>query len=229
MPLPTNHLDQMFLQLISGVQALHKEFLVHSDLSPDNIELLDAFITTRRDYDPETGEFADKIVLSCIKIRLAYYGDLGLRSLVPGTDEYRAPEAVFNRRATYAADNFALGCVMGEIALGTPIFPPCEPGPLYEREKALLFNAISGPFSQQTAAQIESVFPRIFDEVSVKPICYNGISEEIRFSLKKAVPVRYMFDNMDMAEIMEGLICTDPENRSALEDILCCDYFRLYP
>lgn len=94
------------------------------------------------------------------------------------------------QRASVDSDCFSLGCVLGEIILGDPVFPRCESGPLYEQEKALLFNAISGPFSQSMATRAETLFPRTFDELTIRPICYKGISRETLANIKKAVPVR---------------------------------------
>lgn len=176
-----------------------------------------------------------------------------------GTDQYRAPEVIFgeasegylpvlmvpcflDHRATYATDCFSLGCLLGEIATGLALFPPCERGPLYEREKALLFNAISGPFSQAAAARIETVFPRTFDEITIKPICYKGLSRKIISEVNKAVPVRvianclnplkqtdycpkWMMEDMDIAEVVEGLVCTDPDQRLMLDELFGCAYF----
>lgn len=39
--------------------------------------------------------FKIQSVLSCVKVRLSFYGDLGLRFTGFGRDQYRSPEVVF--------------------------------------------------------------------------------------------------------------------------------------
>ena len=94
-------------QVVQGVAYIHKQGYFHRDLKPDNL-----LIT------------AD----SNVKI-----GDFGLvrqiNSQPPFTEYistrwYRAPECVLRSKTyNYPVDIFAIGCIMAELYLMSPLFP----------------------------------------------------------------------------------------------------------
>ncbi|KAF5310089.1 hypothetical protein D9619_010533 [Psilocybe cf. subviscida] len=83
-PLSSAHIREIALQLIRALQSgsatvLSREAKSHGDLCPENVEFLDVLCTNHDSYDLETGSSMTTTVISSTKIRLAYYGDLGLR------------------------------------------------------------------------------------------------------------------------------------------------------
>ena len=99
-------------QILKAVGFLHNECILHRDLKPQNI-------LVNRDLNPQN-----------LKIKIADFGLArqifdGERSLTIDvvTPAYRAPEVVlgcgFYGRSV---DLFSIGCIMGELILGTRVF-----------------------------------------------------------------------------------------------------------
>ena len=96
------------LQLCRGVEYCHARCIVHRDLKPQNILI---------DY---------KLILKIT--------DFGLARFVQGpiphytgnlvTLWYRPPEIILGQRSCYKpVDMWGVGCVIGEMAIGKPLFP----------------------------------------------------------------------------------------------------------
>ncbi|KAA0190979.1 extracellular signal-regulated kinase 2 [Fasciolopsis buskii] len=121
------HKKYIFYQLLRAVKYLHSANVIHRDLKPSNI-LLDSdclvkvcdFGLTRsltRLHDGVRGSvesFSDTAVNS---------GDPELTEYV-ATRWYRAPEILLaSSRYTKFVDMWSLGCILGEMLRGKPLFP----------------------------------------------------------------------------------------------------------
>lgn len=104
---------------------MHKNGYTHRDIKPENFLINDA--TTNID-SPGGGQ--DSSIVGKI-IKLADFGLAKDLSETPGnlteyvsTRWYRAPELLLHS-SSYGTtvDLFALGCIMGELYLGRPLFP----------------------------------------------------------------------------------------------------------
>uniref|UniRef100_A0A8C6T025 Protein kinase domain-containing protein n=1 Tax=Neogobius melanostomus TaxID=47308 RepID=A0A8C6T025_9GOBI len=100
-------------QVLVALRELERHGLIHADLKPDNVMLVN------QQLEP----FRVKLI------------DLGMtmtvRSLVPGVtiqaSRYRAPEVFFGTKMNGAVDMWALGCVLVYVYLGENLFPyRCE-------------------------------------------------------------------------------------------------------
>lgn len=87
-----------------------------------------------------------------------------------------------------SADAFSVGCVVAELVLGEPLFPPCEErSSVYRNEKALLYDAVAGRFSEEMAAKIELFHPFTMDMSEIRPIRYPGISSTVDMFIQKTL------------------------------------------
>ena len=110
LPLPTA-LD-LFNQIAQGLAHAHSKGIIHRDIKPSNI-LLD-----------ESGH--------------AYLTDFGLAKLIDadagvtkpgqimGTPVYMSPEQLRGEPLDFRSDVYALGCILYEMLIGTPPFPPVD-------------------------------------------------------------------------------------------------------
>ena len=105
--LKPEHIKNLAYQMISGLQYLHSNFILHRDLKPDNMML------------------AADGTLKFIDFGMARsYGSTIPFSQNQITFVYRPPEIFFG--ATYygpSADMWSIGCILAELLIKTPLFP----------------------------------------------------------------------------------------------------------
>ena len=112
------HIDAIrsfMYQILSGVDLLHRNYMVHTDLKLENILLKEQGIIDRDGFHLDTG-------ISSTSLRLIDFGssDTGKkwhRHLVT-TRHYRAPEILMGLRWGYECDIWSLGCILVELAVG---------------------------------------------------------------------------------------------------------------
>jgi serine/threonine-protein kinase len=118
-PLPQKTVLELGIQILSGLEAAHRENVVHRDLKPGNIRLnrdaqvkiLDfglAKLTEPFDENADTINLTSSVSIS-------------------GTLPYMAPELLRAEEADARADIWAAGAVMYEMATGRRAFPDRQP------------------------------------------------------------------------------------------------------
>jgi eukaryotic-like serine/threonine-protein kinase len=110
--LPPDDVLDLAAQLARGLDALHREDVLHRDVKPSNV-LLDG---------EGTAALTD--------FGLARAGDstrLTADGQLLGTPHYLAPELIEGAEATRLSDIYALGCVLYECFAGGPPFTGCRP------------------------------------------------------------------------------------------------------
>jgi TolB-like protein len=112
------------LQIARGLEAIHREEVIHRDLKPTNLMIVRAD-KQRPESDPEA--WLIKIIDFGLARNVA--GDVSETSAVAGTTGFRgtalyaSPEQCEERRDLDGrADLYSLGCVMWEMLVGTPPF-----------------------------------------------------------------------------------------------------------
>jgi serine/threonine protein kinase len=114
--LRSGHLTELEARLIGhqvakGLAAAHAVKVVHRDLKPDNIFLI------QRGEQPDFVKLLDfGVANSAGNPGLTEYG------LIIGTPLYMAPEQIEARPTTFAADVYSLGCILFEMVAGVPPF-----------------------------------------------------------------------------------------------------------
>ena len=107
--IPEHKIKNIVFQIIAGINYLHQHGIIHRDLKPENILMMN---------DSNLIKIADFGVAK----ETSYNG-------IPMTDYvctrwYRAPECVLKSTSySYSIDVWAIGCIMGELADGNPLFP----------------------------------------------------------------------------------------------------------
>ena len=96
-------------QLLKAIEFCHRHQVIHRDIKPENLLI-----------NPQNGE-----------LRICDFGFariLNLNSKNPLTDYvatrwYRSPELLLGDNYGKEVDIWAIGCIMGEISDGDPLFP----------------------------------------------------------------------------------------------------------
>ncbi|XP_053318126.1 homeodomain-interacting protein kinase 2-like [Spea bombifrons] len=108
-PLPLKHIRPVLQQVSTALMKLRSLGLVHTDLKPENIMLVDPH---RQPYRVKVIDFgcASNITNSVCAGNLQ-------------TIYYRAPEIILGLPFCEAIDIWSLGCVIAELFLGCPLYP----------------------------------------------------------------------------------------------------------
>ncbi len=153
-PLPQKTVLELGIQILSGLEAAHRENVVHRDLKPGNIRLnrdgqvkiLDfglAKLTEPFDENADTVNLTSSVSIS-------------------GTLPYMAPELLRGEEADARADIWATGAVLYEMATGRRAFPDRQPSLVidailhYDPVRPTLIN-------KKLTASIEAVILKALD------------------------------------------------------------------
>ena len=101
-----SELLNIYLQIASGLKAIHAKHIIHRDLKSANI-----FITQKNDLILKIGDFN-------VSKKIDYFN---LKNTQTGTPYYASPEIWENKPYDFKSDIWSLGCLFYEIAsLSTP-------------------------------------------------------------------------------------------------------------
>ncbi len=106
-PVPREEKIAIFRQLMAGLSHIHAAGIIHRDIKPNNVML---------DYS------GPEVCVSIMDFGLARLHDpdttMPANSLIAGTPGYMAPEVLNGQGPSQAADLFALGVLLHELATG---------------------------------------------------------------------------------------------------------------
>jgi serine/threonine protein kinase/Flp pilus assembly protein TadD len=148
-PLPWKEIKAIALEICEGLRAMHEAGIIHRDLKCRNVMLADRNGIVRavimdfglaREMETATSETVS---------------EMSQEHGVAGTVEYMAPEQFEGQRLTPAADIFALGVVMYEMATAKRPFPSHE----------ILQAAVQRGRKPSVPSSIQRKLPRRCDEI----------------------------------------------------------------
>jgi len=110
-PLPLGVCLDMMIQIASAMEAIHEKGIVHRDMKPANIMLM----------QKENGRFPIKLLDFGLS-KLWFHSRLTESGMVMGTLSYHSPEQIKNLESTPASDIYSLGIVYYELLSGKLLF-----------------------------------------------------------------------------------------------------------
>lgn len=112
-PMPLNHIRPILQQVLTALIKLSELDVIHADIKPENIMLV----------NPAIEPFRVKL----IDFGSATYTSRALDNTYLQSRYYRAPEVILGVPFTEKIDIWSLGCVIAELFLGYPLYPGgCE-------------------------------------------------------------------------------------------------------
>jgi len=112
-PMPLNHIRPILQQVLTALIKLSELGLIHADIKPENIMLV----------NPTNEPFRVKL----IDFGSATYTRNAVNNTYLQSRYYRAPEVILGVPFSEKIDIWSLGCVIAELFLGWPLYPGgCE-------------------------------------------------------------------------------------------------------
>uniref|UniRef100_A0AAR5Q9W5 non-specific serine/threonine protein kinase n=1 Tax=Dendroctonus ponderosae TaxID=77166 RepID=A0AAR5Q9W5_DENPD len=108
-PLPLKYIRPILQQVLTALLKLKQLGMIHTDLKPDNIMLVDP---VRQPYRVKVIDFGS-----------ASYVSEPVCNTYLQTRYYRSPEIILGMPFSEAIDMWSLGCVGAELFLGWPLYP----------------------------------------------------------------------------------------------------------
>ncbi len=152
-PLSTRQAINLFLEVCAGLSYAHKKGIVHRDIKPGNIFLLDK--------PGSTGETVKVVDFGIAKLSQAK--DPENQSLtavgdVLGTPYYMSPEQCVGQRVDARSDVYSLGCTIFEALTGTPPFRGRNP-----TDTMLMHSSAAPPTLKKASGGRE--FPEYLEQI----------------------------------------------------------------
>ncbi|KAJ2932570.1 hypothetical protein H1R20_g4514, partial [Candolleomyces eurysporus] len=125
LPLMESQVRAIGVQVITGLDFIHRSGIVHTDIKPANVALINNETLEYVDYS--RGYFVKRSILKYPLIKIVDYDEAFIVSIGPGrhsigSNGYRAPEIILGPSWSFGVDVFSLGCLMAEIHIGRPLF-----------------------------------------------------------------------------------------------------------
>lgn len=198
----TSHsIDQLIdivCQTLSALEAAHKKNVVHRDLKPDNIFVIE---TSGHENFVKLLDFGISKVIEQSAI------DLTTTGMVLGTAYYLAPERAKGiREIDHRVDIYAMGVILYEILTGQRPFA----GETYNE---VLFKIAGEPYPRPTS--LNHTIPRRIEDIILKAMSIDPLerfesAKEMRETLKNAMAAGPEIDNVSLSRTM-------PEAKTPLE------------
>jgi serine/threonine-protein kinase len=110
-------------QIASGLQAVHKQNVIHRDLKPDNIFLVDP--DDQADKAAAGRGSPDEAATEVTFVKIMDFGiaksidnKLTGTGMTVGTPEYMSPEQATGDRVDWRTDQYSMGCILYEMLTG---------------------------------------------------------------------------------------------------------------
>uniref|UniRef100_A0A915CCB7 non-specific serine/threonine protein kinase n=1 Tax=Parascaris univalens TaxID=6257 RepID=A0A915CCB7_PARUN len=221
-PLPLSNIRPIVQQVLTALLKLKHLGLIHADLKPENIMLV----------DPTNQPFRVKV----IDFGSASHRSKAVTNTYLQSRYYRAPEIILGLPFRESIDMWSLGCVIAELFLGWPLYPGSSE---YDQIRYIVQTQGLPPLQMlSTAAKTHRFFKQIHDN-GVAPYWRLKTPEEHEHetSSKSKETRKYVFNCLDdvsqvnIATDLDGLdlICEKMDRQEfvdVLKKMLCMDQDR---
>ncbi|CAB1110625.1 unnamed protein product [Ectocarpus sp. CCAP 1310/34] len=200
--LSIKHHRVFMIQILQGVEFLHKNGVIHRDLKPGNI-------LVSRNCEVRITDFGLARQLISVQEQAEQRQDgEGMTEHVV-TRWYRPPELMLSPNGFYgfAVDLWSVGCVFGELLGRRPLFP----GSSFVNQLSLIFDVLGAPDPGEVAYIRGAQARKFLDKL-------DG---------KAAVPFTEVLPGIpaDAASLLKGLLLLDPVKRFTPREALRHPFF----
>lgn len=183
--IPEHDVKSFTKQIALGIEFIHSHSIIHMDLKPENILIHDKHLK----IIDLGSSFLEKPTMIKNYVQSRYY---------------RSPEVVFELPIKTSMDIWSFGCVIYELAMGTPLIPART-----QKELIVYYNHIN---NYPPTYMID-----IYDNKNYK------ISNKILKNGKSLEPSGFVwiYSNVAFKQLVtNGCLCWDPDKRLTAKEIL---------
>lgn len=232
-PFPCRDIWQFAKQLLTSVAFLHRLALIHTDLKPENVLLVDASFdlvpTSRR------ANARKKRVLRNSEIRLIDFGSATFNdeyhSGVVSTRHYRAPEIILGMGWSFPCDVWSIGCILVEFFTGEALFQTHD-----NLEHLAMMEMVLGRLPDDYRRKAETYKPEYFHNGHLDYPRPDTTKQSRRYvqSMKTLDEIvtgssTYAKHHRAFVSLLHRLLEYDPAKRITVQEALQHPYFDLQP
>ncbi|CCU98957.1 unnamed protein product [Malassezia sympodialis ATCC 42132] len=232
-PFPCRHIWRFAKQLLNSVAFLHRLSLIHTDLKPENVLLVDAsfdLVPTSRRVNARK-----KRVLRNSEIRLIDFGSATFNdeyhSGVVSTRHYRAPEIILGMGWSFPCDVWSIGCILVEFFTGEALFQTHD-----NLEHLAMMEMVLGRLPDDYRRKAETYKPEYFHQGHLGYPRPDTTKQSRRYvqSMKPLAEIitgssTYAKHHRAFVSLLHRLLEYDPAKRITVQEALQHPYFSLQP
>ncbi|VDN57035.1 unnamed protein product [Dracunculus medinensis] len=198
-PLPLSSIRPVVQQVLTALMKLKHLGLIHADLKPENIMLV----------DPTNQPFRVKV----IDFGSASHRSKAVTNTYLQSRYYRAPEIILGLPFRESIDMWSLGCVIAELFLGWPLYPGSSE---YDQIRYIIHDNGVAPYwrlksteehENESSSKSKETRKYVFN-------CLEDISQvNIPTDLDAMDMVCERIDRQEFVDILKRMLCMDQEKR----------------
>lgn len=202
--LSIEHIKYFMYQLLKGVLYMHSAGVIHRDLKPSNLLL-------NSDCDLRICDFGLARLTHNVQMKTekpqADSDYSASMTMYVATRWYRAPEIILGlKKYTTAADIWSVGCILGELMVGKPLFP----GKNYIDQLQLIFKVVGSPSSSD-----------VHEYANAKAISWLQTQPKHPSQLEKI----FAGADHDAKDLLEKLLVLNPAKRISVDEAIKHPFF----
>jgi serine/threonine protein kinase len=215
-PFPYFCIRDFSQQLLETLDFLHGFGLIHTDLKPENIILMNHRETTHRGRR-QSFQIPESTRIKVIDFGSATYED-EKKSKIVNTRQYRAPEVILGIGWNKAVDLWSIGCILMELYTGDLLFPTHD-----NIEHLAQMEKVIGPFPRRVLreARKSDIASKAFDRTG-KHREGGVLSEDSAAYVSGMQPLENIIRREDdrLLQLMRRLLVIDPQDRGSAYECL---------
>ncbi|XP_068766631.1 homeodomain-interacting protein kinase 4 [Struthio camelus] len=203
-PLPVRHIRTITVQVLKALAKLKELSIIHADLKPENIMLVDH---ARYPFRVKVIDFGSASIFSEVR----YIKEPYIQSRF-----YRAPEILLGLPFCEKVDVWSLGCVMAELHLGWPLYPGSSE---YDQVRYICeTQGLPRGGLLHAARKAHRFFRRAPHPDAAGPWQLKSLAEHLAETREKPVERRkYVLASLDQMETVSGQRMIYPDSEALAE------------